>query len=317
MRPLFLGVLLCFAWMAWFAGTANAASDDPDPLGTPAVTIQDVAVPVAAVPIPVAAVPFPVSDTAAAVVDVVDPVVSGTPEVVAKVADSAAPLITDIPLTDPPFVDTVSETVTATADGVVSVVDSLAPALPDIAVPTVQLPAVPVPALPGPVLLPEVPLPHVPLQLPEAAAPGRSGGTDAPPSAVRSQAAEPVRGVEAVSPAGRVHPEEVSAAPLPDRGAVSPLQFLANTQAMRALAATIGYVVSAAPAPGQDMELRFASPQNQSGSGPTGTGSAGAEAAADVAGFWNPLHDAGHCLVPDAALTLAASPSFDPGSSPD
>lgn len=302
-RPFVIAALLCAAWMVWSAGTANAASDDPDTLGTPVVTIQDV-------PVPVAAVPLPVSDTAATVVDVVDPVVSGTTEVVANVADTAAPPAADIPLTDSPLVDTVSATLTGTADGVVSVVDSLAPALPDVTVPPVPLPALPVPALP------EVPLPDVPVQLPETAAPGRPAGTAVPPSAVLSQAAEPVS-VEAVSPASQVRPAEVSTAPLQVRGAVSPLQFLANTQAMRALAATIGYVVSAAPAPAQDAELRFAGPQNQSGSGSTGTGSAGAEASADVAGFWNLLHDAGRCLAPDAALVRAASPSFDPGSSPD
>ncbi|MFF1384956.1 hypothetical protein ACFVWT_15460 [Arthrobacter sp. NPDC058288] len=279
--------------MAWSAGTANAASDAPDPLAAPAATIQDV-------PVPVAAVPFPVSGTAATVVAAVDPAVSGTTEVVANVADSTAPLATEIPLMDSPPVDTVSATVTATVDQVVAVVDSPASALPEVPVP-----------------LPEVPLPHIPVPLPEKAAPVRAAGTAVPPSDVRSQAAEPVSGVEAASPAGRVRPAEVASAPQHVRLAVSPLQFLANTQGIRVLGATIGYVVSAVPAPEEDAELRFAGTRNQSGPGSTGSGSAGAEASADVAGFWNLLHDAGRCLVPDAALILHASPAFDPGSSPD
>ncbi|WP_144406325.1 hypothetical protein [Arthrobacter sp. SPG23] len=302
LRPCLLAFLLCVAWMAWFAGTASAASDAPEPLATTVATIQDV-------PVPVAAVPFPVSGAAAAAVDVVEPPVGGTAEVVANLADSAAPQITDIPLTDPPLVetvvDTVSETVTATVGGVVSVVDSVASALPDIPVPAVQVP------------LPEVPLPHAPVQLPETAAPVRSAGTAVPSSAVRSQPAEPVSGVEAAFPAGRVRPPEVTAAPQQVRLAVSPLQFLANTQGIRALAATISYVVSAAPAPEPATELRFPGLQNQSGSGTSGTGSTGTEASADVPGFWSPLHDGGRCPVPGAALILAASPSFDPGSSPD
>ncbi len=143
-----------------------------------------------------------------------------------------------------------------------------------------------------------------------------------PPSGFDPAPAAPaVIGLEATARAGSQTAQHTAAAPQPARRAVSPLEFLANTQALRALAATIGYVVSAAPAPANAPEpeqgFRFAALQNQSGSASAGTGSAGAEASADVAAFWNMRHDARSGLMPDAALILAAGPSFDPGSSPD
>ena len=160
------------------------------------------------------------------------------------------------------------------------------------------------------------------MHLPEVTVPGRSPVTTVPPSGFDPALAVPaVIGLEATAHAGSQTVQHTAAAPQPARRAVSPLEFLANTQALRALAATVGYVVSAAPtpvnAPEPEPGFRFAALQNQSGSASAGTGSAGAEASADVAAFWNILHDARSGLMPDAALIPAAGPSFDPGSSPD
>ena len=331
-RPLLLAVVLTGSWLALAAGPANAASDAPNPLGgigQAAVSlVQDIvpdAVPQAVqepdeppvqavpdVPTPAVAAPLPAVGT---VVDVVDPVLSGTTHVVSDVMDTAAPLLPAAPLVET-VTETVTDSVTGTVDEVGSVVDSLASTLPDLHVPAVPLPTEPVSTLPRP----QVP-PQVPGQKPDKAAPGHSRDTRVPASDVRSQPAAAASGVEAATRAGRVQPAGVPAAPLLVSRALSPLQFLANTQAVRALAATVGYLVSAGPTPAdeppRDAGLRFAGLQNQSGSASSGVGSAGAEAAGDVDGFWNPLRDAGRCPVPDTALTLAASPSFDPGSSPD
>ncbi|WP_156372448.1 hypothetical protein [Arthrobacter sp. Leaf337] len=320
-RPLLLAVVLTGSWLALAAGPANAASDAPNPLGgigqAAASLVQDI-VPYAepqAVQEPdeppvqaVHDVPTPAVRTAAIVVDVVDPVLSGTTQVVSDVMDTAAPLLPAAPL-----VDTVTDSVTGTVDELGSVVDSLASTLPDLHVPTAPLPTEPVSTLPRP----KIP-PQVPGQNPDTAAPGLLSGTRVPPSEFPSQRAAATSGVEAASSVARVLP--AGGAPQLVRSALSSLQFLANTHAVRALAATIGYVVSAGPTPADEPAreggFRFAGVQNQSGSA-SGTGSAGAEASGDVDGFWDLLHDAGRCLVPDAALILAASPSFDPGSSPD
>ena len=98
LRPFLLAVLLTVAWLAWAAGSANAASEDPNPLGAigqPTVSLlQDAGSTVAPAlqdsPAQAAAVPSPVSGTAAAVVDVVDPVPGEATEVVAVVVNRAA-----------------------------------------------------------------------------------------------------------------------------------------------------------------------------------------------------------------------------------
>lgn len=345
LRPLFLAALLTVAWIAWAAGSANAASDDLNSLGgvgrsagsllqetasttgavadpltsnaayvttVPQVTSQMAAAvsdlagntPVPAiqdVPSPVAAAPFPVSGTAATLVDAVDSALSQTTDVVTTTVDTAASVATDT--VNDAVADTVNDTVTDAVDAVVSVGDSLSPVLPGVPLPTVPVPA--------------VPLPTLPVQLPE---PGRSPA-GVPPGFTKEPAATEGNGIDASAHAASAQPVRNAAGlTQPVRRAISPLDFLANTHALRALVATIGYVVSAAPAPetGPDPEeaLRFTALYSQSGSA-TGSGSAGSEASADVAALWNPLHDARGTLMPDAAQVLAAGPSFDPGSSPD
>ncbi|MBT2538397.1 hypothetical protein [Arthrobacter sp. ISL-69] len=284
LRPFLLAILLTVAWLAWAAGSANAASEEPNPLGAieqaTVSVLQDAGSTFTParpdVPAHAAAVPFPVSGTAAAVANVADRV-PGEAIDVTVVVNRAAPQLTDS-LADTVVTDT--DTVAGTVDTAVSVVDSLAPDLPGVPVPTV------------------------------------------PPSGFDAVTAAPARvGPEATARAGSQAAKDTAAAPQQARRAVSPLEFLANTQALRALAATIGYVVSAAPAPTNAAEpeqvFRFAALQNQSGSASAGSGSVGADASADVAAFWNILHDARSGLMRDAALVPAAGPSFDPGSSPD
>ncbi|MDQ0078734.1 hypothetical protein [Arthrobacter oryzae] len=322
LRPFLFAVLLTVAWLAWAAGSANAASEDPNPLaaieqGTVSLlqeTGSTLAPAIKDVPAPVAAVPFPVSGTATAVVDVVDPVLGEASDAVAAEVNKAAPPPSD---TDKVPADTVTDTVSDTADTVVSGVDSLAPSLPGVQ-PTLPVPTVPIPTVPGP----QVPLPETPVHIPEVTVPGRSPVTTVPRPGFDAVTEAPA-GIDLETTARSVShtARHTGAAQQPARRAVSPLEFLANTQALRAMAATIGYAVSAAPAPANAPEpervFRFAVLQNQSGSAAAGTGSAGAEASSDVAEFWSNRHDDLCGLMPDAALILAASPSFDPGSSPD
>lgn len=343
LRPLLLAALLAVAWLVWAAGSANAASDGlnpPDGIGQPAnsllqettsaaaladplttdaadvtavpqvtsqvpATVSDPAgsTPIPAiqdVPVPVAAVPSPVSGATATVVDIVGPALSQTTDVLTTAVDSAASVGTET--VNDAVMDTANDVVNDAADAVVSVVDSLPPALPGITLPTVPGPIVP---------------PQVPVQLPAPGGHGHSPATGVPPSGFTR---EPAGGIDASAQTASAQPVRKAAASTQTvRRAVSPLEFLANTHAVRALAATIDYVVSAAPAPtGPDPEeaLRFAALHSLSGS-TSGSGSAGSEASADVAAFWNPMHDDRGALMPDAAQVLAAGPSFDPGSSPD
>ena len=130
--------------------------------------------------------------------------------------------------------------------------------------------------------------------MPEETVPGRSPVTTASPSGFDAVTEAPA-GLEATARSVSQASKTPVVAPQQARRAVTLLEFLANTQALRAMAATISYAVSAAPAPANAPEhervFRFAALQNQSGSASAGTGSAGAEASADVAEFWNNRHD--------------------------
>lgn len=327
LRPFLLAALVAGTWLVLAAGPASATADKANPLDTVAQatdsllqkTVNETVPQVGSIsdpaveddPVPVAAVP-PVAGTAATVADIVDvvtdaPVLGGTAGAVTGTVDGAAPLLTDTitdTVTDTPLLETVTDAVTGAVDSVVSVVDSLAPGLPVINIPTVPVPS--------------IPQPEIPVKAPEKALPARPSATIAPSSGVHTQPASAAQGVEAPFFADSTLPAEVTAAPQQASRPVSPLEFLANTQAVRALAATIGYVVSAGSAPQSEpgAALTFPGLQNQTGPSSAGAGSAGAEAG-DVDSFWNQLHGAGRFLVPDAALVLTAGPAFDPGSSPD
>lgn len=292
-RPLLIAAFLAAAWLVLAAGPASASAGDPNPLGGIAQAADSVLQEAADQTVP----ELPAANTAPA------SVLGGATEVVAGAADSAAPLLTNtLTNTAPTYTvaQTVTDTVVGAVDGVVSVADSLVPAVQDVPVP-----AVPVPAIP------QVPLPELPVQAPDKTI--HSSGTAEPASA--ALAAEVSFPASVGRPAG---PAEVTASPAQMQRAVSPGESLARTRAVREPAATGGYVVSAAPAPENTPDaLRFVGLQNQTGPSSAGAGSAGAEASGDVDGFWNLLHHAGRHPVPDAALIRAASPAFDPGSSPD
>jgi hypothetical protein len=295
-RPLLIAAFLSAAWLVVAAGPASASADKPNPLGGIAQAadslLQDAHQ---------TGPELPAANTAPA------SVLGGATEVLASAADSAAPLLTNtVTNTAPTYTvaQTVTDTVVGAVGGVVSVVDSLVPAVQDVGVP-----AVPVPTIPQV----HVHVPELPVHVPDKVIPAHSSGT-----AVRESAA---LAAEVLSPAsvGRpAGPAEVTAAPAQMQLAFSPVESLAKTRAVREPSATGGYVVSAAPAPENEPDvLRFVGFQTQAGPSSAGAGSAGAEASGDVDGFWNLLHHAGRQPVPDAALVRAASPAFDPGSSPD
>ena len=126
------------------------------------------------------------------------------------------------------------------------------------------------------------------------------------------------------SPAAAAPPREATAGV--DRGnagpALTPAQLLVSV-----LAATTvreiqpaDYLAPSAPpyAPPDTEDLLWLSAlQGHSGSASAGTGGGGAEAAGEAGGFWNLWHAPRGALMPDAAHGPAATPSFDPGSSPD
>lgn len=293
-RPLLIAAFLAAAWLVVAAGPASASADKPNPLGGIAQAadslLQDAHQ---------TGPELPAANTAPA------SVLGGATEVLASAADSATPLLTNtVTNTAPTYTvaQTVTDTVVGAVGGVVSVVDSLVPAVQDVGVP-----AVPVPTIPQV----HVHVSELPVQAPDKTI--HSSGTAEPASA--ALAAEVSSPASVGRPAG---PAEVTASPAQMQRAVSPGESLARTRAVREPAATGGYVVSAAPAPENEPDvLRFVGFQTQAGPSSAGAGSAGAEASGDVDGFWNLLHHAGRQPVPDAALVRAASPAFDPGSSPD
>jgi hypothetical protein len=313
LRPLFLAVLLTVAWLVWAAGSANAASDDLNSLGGIGPSASSL---LQETDSTATAVADPLTSDAADVTTV--PQV--TSQVTAAVSDLAGstpvPAIQDVPVpvaavpfpvsgTAATLVDAVDSPLSQTTDVVTTTVDSAASVATDTVTDTVNdtvADAV-----------------DTVVSVVDSLSPSPAIGV--PPSGFTEHPAAEGNGIDASARAASAQPaRNAAASPQPVRSAISPLDFLANTHAVRALAATIGYVVSAAPAPatGPDPEeaLRFAALYSQSGSA-TGSGSAGSEASADVAAFWNPLHDARGALMPDAAQVLAAGPSFDPGSSPD
>ncbi|HET6268559.1 MAG TPA: hypothetical protein VFE00_00575 [Arthrobacter sp.] len=137
--------------------------------------------------------------------------------------------------------------------------------------------------------------------------------------------------------AGRAHAPAAAARPLENRaagaqqaaGAVPPpAQLLARAPAAPVLPAALSAPMQPAaghPAPSappdapQNTEnvLWLSALQSHPGPASSGSGSGGAQAAGEAAGFWNPWHAPMGARMSDVPQTAAASPSFDPGSSPD
>jgi hypothetical protein len=126
------------------------------------------------------------------------------------------------------------------------------------------------------------------------------------------------------SPAAAAPPREATAGVA--RGttgpALTPAQLLVSVLAattVREIQPADYLAPSAPPYAPPDTEhlLWLSALQGHSGSASAGTGGGGAEAAGEAGGFWNPWHAPRSARMPDAAHVPAATPSFDPGSSPD
>jgi hypothetical protein len=126
------------------------------------------------------------------------------------------------------------------------------------------------------------------------------------------------------SPAAAAPPREATAGG--DRGtagpALTPAQLLVSVLAATAVREIqpADYLAPSAPPyapPDTEKLLWLSALQGHAGSASAGTGGGGAEAAGEAGGFWNPWHAPRGARMPDAAHVPAATPSFDPGSSPD
>ncbi|WP_427173841.1 hypothetical protein [Arthrobacter sp. 92] len=167
-------------------------------------------------------------------------------------------------------------------------------------------------------VLPGVPAPPTaPLPLAEPAA-EVSGGDPAHLPVGPTDAAAPLSAASDVQAAVRA-PAAAPDTAVPSRAAGFTMeQLLRNDFALRGPAEA---AVSASPspvAPRADELLPLAAVQGQSrsGSGSSGPGG-GAQSSADLADSWSPLRPGDGTRMPAPAQTVAAGPSFDPGSSPD
>ncbi|MGZ4660487.1 MAG: hypothetical protein ACXVYB_04325 [Arthrobacter sp.] len=312
-RPLLLSVLLALAWLVWGAlvwgaGTANAAASDPNPAdvlghaGTSAVdqvpslakAVNDSVKPLASQAATNAAT---VSVTASGSADA-----SGIPVIQAATAPVTGTVST--------VADTSSVILSGAADAVSTAVGAATPLLTgtvEVIDPVVgtDLPGVPAPQ-PSPLPLTD---PAAGVSVGDSGQLTVPGPTDAAaPLAAKNDEHAAATGPLAAAPNAVV-----------PSGAVgfSMEQLLRNDFALHGPAEA---PVSASPSPGApDTEelLRLAAVQGQSGSGSPGSGGAGAQASADLADSWSPLRAGDGTRMPAPAQTVAAGPSFDPGSSPD
>jgi hypothetical protein len=326
LRPLFLSALLALAWLAWGAGTAFASPDDPGQLHTleqsAGSTLEDAANvtgrtartggtarTVLAAPVSlVAAPPAPLQRH----LPPVPPTVSGLPGTTAGsvIRDVVRPVsrVLPAPSTVAPVVDTAVNTAVNTAanaaDAVLSRAAEAVTAVANTSDPVVTgatevvdtvmgtLTAVPGVSVPRPLPVPPLPLPPV----------------------------DPTGGHAAVVHAGTLDPKPAAVALQSTRRSSTPARILQNTQGVDALATTAGSAVAfvqTTATPDTEEPLRLAIPQGQSGSASSGSGGASAHTQADLAGYWSPIRADSGARMPDTAQTLAACPSFDPGSSPD
>jgi hypothetical protein len=309
-RPALLAMMAAVAWLVLGAGTAQAALPAPD---TGAILQQAASSPV------VESVPLPVP-----------PVIADGGD--AAMATAPAPVSPVTGLSDAP-VTAADSVLTGTTDAV----GSLALAVP----PVEQLLPVPVPeVLPLPEILPlPEPLPSLlpavlpaPVQvllpdlitLPTAASgpvPAAPRGIPAPGAAldpgvsVPLSAAEPQEGTAGAPSAVTPEALDGSAGTVRTFG-FSPAQDRAGS---RAVPGVTGALRIPPGAPGTPGPLRISALPGHAGSaGPTSHGGAGSfGGAADIAGSWPELPATTGATDRPGADALPASPSFDPGSSPD
>jgi hypothetical protein len=347
LRPLFLSALLALAWLAWGAGTAFASPNDPGQLhaleqsagstfegaadatggtartgGTAATVLAAPVSLVAAPPAPLQHHHPPVRPTVKALPGItVGPVIRDVARPVSRVLPAS--------ITVAPVVDTAVNTAANAADAVLSRAAEAVTAVADTTDPVVTgatevvdavvstPPAVPGVSVPTPLAAPPLPFPlPLPLPLPDPAA-----HTPAPDHSQHAQVqVAPTAGQAAVVHAGTLDPKPAAVALQSTRRSSTPARILQNTPGVHALATTAGSAVAFVQTtvmPDTEEPLRLAIPQGQSGSASSGSGGASAPTQADLAGYWSPIRADSGARMPDTAQTLAACPSFDPGSSPD
>lgn len=301
-RPVLLALMMALAWLIWGAATAQAGVPTPDAgplLQNPASSAL-----VQSVPLPPLPAPAPATGSAGNLAPV-----SAT-----AVPAPAAGLADALTAAAAPVVSGVSGTVTA-----------LAPALP--ALPLVQAPLeLPlVDLLPLPAILPDllpaplpVPLPGLP-PLPTPA-PGMApvAEPDGPASAVASG---PVAALEPVSESGSgvavaavvPDPIDAAAAAFDVRFGFTPARDLPGPGA-RPAAVPAPSGPFDAPTPQEPLRVSALPAHAGHGSSASAGGFGGA---ADISESWPELPATTGTTSPPTAEAPPASPSFDPGSSPD
>lgn len=305
-RLLLLAGLAAMAWLIWAAGAADAAPTDPSSGSSSSgvVLLDDgPTAPVGEATAAAVAVAHPLKSVAAQVL----PAASGPPS--APVAGLLpAVQVPSVQLPPVPVPVPVSGTVESVVNTSAAVANDAAATVVTTAITTVDTTAVPL--LTGaaalvdqvadvvPVTLPRSPVKTAPVALTETAAP-RAGETH-PSVAAASQDAKASAGARLLEGPG-----------------LTPPQFLFGARAVPEMTAAAGHVAPSTPpnAPNNvESLLRLFASQGNPGSS---SGGIDGQAAADVPGSWSPQDTGRSARMPDATPLPAASPSFDPGSSPD
>jgi hypothetical protein len=316
-RALLLSGLFALAWLIWGAGTADAApaGSGSGLVSGPVVLLQDGLLE-----------PGPAARGAAALLGTADPRGSATRVAAAPLERASAAVVVQPPKPvasgphasftgrskEVPLPVALAPKVAAAAAGRAAVgFTEAATPLPTALASAAQLVdqvADAVPVLPRAVGLPSTPLTETTGQT-DGQNPGRAN-SPAAAALPREAAAAPPR--EATAGGGR------GTAGL----ALTPAQFLVSVLAATAVREIqpADYLAPSAPPyapPDTEKLLWLSALQGHAGSASAGTGGGGAEAAGEAGGFWNPWHAPRGARMPDTAHVPAATPSFDPGSSPD
>jgi len=286
-RALLLSGLLAVAWLLWGAGAADAAPADPaaGPGSAP------VALPSDELLEPGRAAPLRPADTRgpAALLEAAAATVALPPQPLT--APAAATALTKVGSSAIPVLSSATPVFTEAA----GVIGRAAGAVPV--------------GLHGPVVLPPTPLTETS---------GQTAGQDAGRAHAPAAAARPLenRAAGAQQAAGAVPPpaQLLVRAPAAPAAPVLPAALTAPMQPAAGHPAP-----SAPPEAPQNTEkvLWLSAPHSHPGPASSGSGSGGAQAAGEAAGFWHPWHAPMGARMPDVPQIAAASPSFDPGSSPD
>jgi hypothetical protein len=310
-RPVLLAMMAALCWLVWGAGTAQAAVPAPDP----GAILQQAASSPLAESVPLPTPPVISGDEAAAE--------ASTPALVSPVTAVVSPVtgLSDAPVAaaDPALTVT-TETVSGLAPAVPQVEQLLPVPLPEVLpLPDVlplpePLPALVADLLPSPVqvLLPDL------ITLPTPA----PGAVPSGAPVIRASGAARDPGVSV--PLSAAERQEVAGAlpasvPAFDGGAgsVRPFGFSpAQDRAGPAVPSITATLPVPPGAPGTPGPLRFSALPGHAGSTSHG-GAGGFGGAADIAGSWPELPATTGASDRPGADALPASPSFDPGSSPD